>query len=501
MVDLGIPLRRRDPESEPGPPFDDDENSLRVEMEDAIRNLHGRIQLLEPLSVDDKAHAQEEWNRIWEVIGDDADRVHEYTKRYIDSRRKQDVGGFFHHRGHAQGMETTTRGLGGTHPVECPPVRPELNYVDWDKFRTCSGQRDRFAIDVLGAEPQVTSRREGSETRQAEQAPLPERIRINSKPIMKVLGKICPSGLSPLDRPMILLRPFRILSYYEWEIRDWHSRLERDSSQETNHTSHNYADKTATQEETEDDGTARPPTVLDDLRCLVQFIDAHLRPRQDYLMSPHGRRVTFSDLWLVFKPGDYVVDQEKRQGYRVVGLSTAERAARGLDRESTEVKDLPAVPGDDSVIIECVYIDFDGLQLGPVTQKFVLPRFYGERDITTLAVCPRRFGVEPREDEALIERGKTFAQVLAIRPMRHTGRTLDRGLEVDGTVIIDFEEAFRSEQCGAWKPAIKSLHEDGQDIDRMPELSDDIRSLKTNGVIHSDEYVAAKSRNDFSMRF
>lgn len=135
-----------------------------------------------------------------------------------------------------------------------------INPLEWREFRasrkTLAGSSS--LIDILVGEPQVldqffnhyrtkekaTSHRskavEAHQTQKGEslahtlasdgQAPLPERIRIHSKELIKTLRIIHGSDISSGDIPtgsLVMLRPYRMLTYYESEIRQWHSRLEK----------------------------------------------------------------------------------------------------------------------------------------------------------------------------------------------------------------------------------------------------------------------------------
>ncbi len=70
----------------------------------------------------------------------------------------------------------------------------------------------------------------------AGQAPLPERIRINSPTIIKILSLICKKNISKEVRdrdtgefqlqPVVMMRPFRALMFFKDEIRVWPRRLE-----------------------------------------------------------------------------------------------------------------------------------------------------------------------------------------------------------------------------------------------------------------------------------
>lgn len=67
-------------------------------------------------------------------------------------------------------------------------------------------------------------------SRQDGQAPLPERIRIHSKQLIKTLSVIHGSDLvlpEDADRnyTVVMMRPYRMLNYYKDEIREWHTKL------------------------------------------------------------------------------------------------------------------------------------------------------------------------------------------------------------------------------------------------------------------------------------
>ncbi len=111
--------------------------------------------------------------------------------------------------------------------------------------------------------------------------------------------------------------------------------------------------------------------------------------------------------------------------------------------------------------ITCVYIDFDGVNLGPVTKAFDFKSFDGEREVTSLEVYPLRFRPLRRIDfsdsewnkvEALPEnvryrqklahRGAKFLEVAAVKHMYYARPTLEVQGEVESQVVVDFETAF-----------------------------------------------------------
>ncbi|KAK5659704.1 hypothetical protein OQA88_915 [Cercophora sp. LCS_1] len=56
------------------------------------------------------------------------------------------------------------------------------------------------------------------------------------------------------------------------------------------------------------------------LSSLVDFMDTEIENKMSFLKSVHCRMVSFSDIWYLFKPGDLVVGQSRRQAYRVISV-------------------------------------------------------------------------------------------------------------------------------------------------------------------------------------
>lgn len=93
--------------------------------------------------------------------------------------------------------------------------------------------------------------------------------------------------------------------------------------------------------------------------------------------------------------------------------------------------------------------------MGPARRIFTIPRFDGEKLVTSLNILPFRFVGRPGVREQLVERGKLFPRYTTIRHMHYTGTTFYTDEEVDGEVVIDFEEAVL--RHGEWKVAVEDL--------------------------------------------
>jgi hypothetical protein len=117
---------------------------------------------------------------------------------------------------------------------------------------------------------------------------IPERLRIRSPLLVKTLEEISKAGpLSGIHKhKTVLLRPFKLLVHYASEIRERQLVLERKA-----------------QDETGDD------EALQHVNLLVDFIDRDLAPvweLRDNLKAGKLQKVTFPDLWHLFKYGQEV---------------------------------------------------------------------------------------------------------------------------------------------------------------------------------------------------
>jgi hypothetical protein len=144
---------------------------------------------------------------------------------------------------------------------------------------------------------------------------LPDRIRVKSIPIIRLLEEITGRIISPADRPLVILRPFKILLLYEEDIKKKIKILEEkwkaDESPELENKASADGDKDKKNALNDDDtesertwGDSRE--AADDLRVLVEFMDNTVKIALEDLSSPNLRRIAFQDLWYFFRPGDEV---------------------------------------------------------------------------------------------------------------------------------------------------------------------------------------------------
>lgn len=393
------------------------------------------------------------------------------------------------------------------------------------------------------------------------QDPLPERMRINSKQIIDILSDIHGSPLcldaSELSS-VALLRPFRILHAYDKEIREMCSRLEDgmiDGPEEDNSANEEVEKKQAEPNTSSDKETLEKPSdaegkagavedeklptqeeqrlQLEHLKCLREFMDEFIGRKVAYLNSVNCSKIFFSDVWHLFQPGTSVISADGKQAYRVVSLKS--KPHKGADRweafwtrqhqKKRKASDSSDESEDESgaeITIKCVFIHFDGESFGPVLQTFHINKWEGEKEVTYLDVYPFRFHIlksldkrplssktpiSMREQEVeegvqvlrqkLIDRGRVFLDVAAVKQMYYSGLALDTRDEIESQVMVDFEEALGNETRKSWIPKITRLV--GSDWNSKTDETDEGCTAECcwQENVHDDAYVETDNTDKF----
>lgn len=154
---------------------------------------------------------------------------------------------------------------------------PQLHYVEWSDFKNkLAGEERLYAIEVLigGAKYFHQRSEEGRKNKQRvkdlsndrdrpiadhkSSALLPERIRINSRPILLIMNQIDPKDRS--EYPTVMLRPFKPLIYHEARIREIFQNLVKNWESTDMEAPINYAVEPAAME---DVGDSKTPAVSD----------------------------------------------------------------------------------------------------------------------------------------------------------------------------------------------------------------------------------------------
>ncbi|KAI1075125.1 hypothetical protein F5B20DRAFT_560864 [Whalleya microplaca] len=521
----------------------------------------------------------------------------DFAADYLErSRRAQDNElhhNDFPHRSVSLGSTTPTK---PDNDVNAQDMIPQLNYVDWESFRSFYYSIDPdpwsrlnmvmdnvarnprpgpklikksklkekqseaiFAVDVLLGEPitsnhihtlripnhendlrhQPLNKTEAAGNKHLPKqkvpglCPVPDRIRINSSLIRQTLETILGRPLyDQPNRPVIMLRPYRMLVHYEKEIRASCHKLETkfNDSEGLNgeavvnstkvHGDIEYKTSAGNPDATKYDKLCSSTVALSHIRCLLEFIDNHILPRVKHVNDPNCQKIFFKDLWYLFKPGDEVVSDTGVQVFRVLGVNGAGHHSVIDPFHRSQSDDRP-------FSIDCVSIDFDGKLLGPVHRTFHINQFEGSKSVSSLPVYPFHFQTNPNvrqrlvqshrsfpkhQDmkglrETLISRGRLFLEMTGIKHMHYDGFTYDYKEEIDSQVVIDFEEAFTSgegqaitmrapfESKPGWRPKVMNLVGWSNDNRRAPEACN--RDCCRHDDIHLDDYVDRERSQGF----
>lgn len=411
---------------------------------------------------------------------------------------------------------------------------PKIRYVDWFDFKNtkycdCTKFRnwaqesklnpDPYAIEVLDASPKYywekqsetwvrkftsTTTTAGASTSVHSDnsvvgcascpAEMPDRIRINSKPILSFLGELDSSVTA--NRSIVLLRPYKMLIHNKESIKEHLNNLRRmypkslragaktvePVGQIEKHG--DYKPPITTQDRDIRKGVASGSGItdtvaaLEDFECLQEFIDKHVLPVEKVYRSNTCQKIRFQDLWHLYRPGDLVVgtvtaaregdtqhsnkmgnssEDEKWPVWKVLAV-TGGRPFLSRDEE----EGIGRAPPEDSKLsrfeIRVYRIDFDGSKFTTAWNTVTYRSFPEDRDISSLQFVPLRLHKDEetiRKD--LTETGNNFLQYLSPKYRNYEGRTVlqyhngtlydttpvDRVEYIIGPVMIDFKEAQR----------------------------------------------------------
>ncbi|KAJ8114483.1 hypothetical protein OPT61_g3643 [Boeremia exigua] len=354
---------------------------------------------------------------------------------------------------------------------------------------------------------------------------LPDRIRVNSRVLLLIFSKFHnQSNMFVGKKSVVFMRPFKMFLHFQQEIRDWfhmlnekHSKKAASDTQDSEITmvrgslvdlsDNSGRSLTPTAEALDtskphdgvtvspddeletshypvslDETLIRSEEALEHMRPLMEFMDKYIIPRQTYLKSAQCSKVTFHDMWILFRPGGEVIQSEGQQAYRIVYIETsAHRAIAPWEatlllevpaRDSQDpLRNLDASPplppppkewseaGDNKPFkLWCVHIDTDGFTLGPVTTAFEISAFDGEKLVTDLPIYPVRLNtrwpveqkggvtvydkVTPSIRDRLIERGRNFVERNSIQHAYYAGPIYRGRGKMEGQVVIDNAQVF-----------------------------------------------------------
>lgn len=405
---------------------------------------------------------------------------------------------------------------------------PEYRCMNFEQFKNFYEKEDMVnIIHALKGPPSLHSqiqkekqRRESNQTVAKEDAgqkkmvdngtEMLHRVRIHSPCILKHLYRVAgkDSDLSLPMRPQIFCRPFRLLVHYHSEMKKALEDLEGRWGVSPGVVEDDTAGGDPKSKNGDASDAKASTNYLDSKEALlhmreyIRFMELEVMPASSRFerMVPRveqSSKVTFTDLWYLYREGDMVYSPVPTgKGRSSANMSTNSSSSdleasyqtcwivyavitpeTPVDPDSLEVKR----PGDDDGMgrsdadaydeerttrICCYYLDFDGDSYGPVTHQFLIRSFSGERDVTTLPVYPTHFMGSDQEARFLKERsenGLKFAEFIRIKHLYHRGWTLTRSPvgavldentkypeHIESEVIVDFDEAFQS--LPSWEP-------------------------------------------------
>ena len=337
--------------------------------------------------------------------------------------------------------------------------------------------------------------------------PVAERIRIRSRHITEILRGIHGASLSSKHPQVVMIRPFRALLYYNEEIQQTFQKLEAafghshqgmDGDQIVGDGGKVFGESERKRKWSKKNKGYHyytwSPEAYRQMKVLVEFIDTVLLEKIKYLRNDDCPMVGFTDLWYLFEPGDEVIERSRRQAFRVLRVTSPMHRAIPPWREFEISQSNEETP----MTITCVYIDFDGKQLGPVTKEFHFNPFNGEKSVTSLELYPLRFAKRSSRDEIydisarafrdmLIRRGKKFIDTARVKHMHYNGHTVGSGDEVDSHVVIDFEEAVSKPENNCTAATFETLIE-YSGLETSDKLMCNAECCR-NEHVHVDTYV------------
>jgi hypothetical protein len=438
-------------------------------------------------------------------------------------------------------IEAVATAMAPTTAETAKALMPELRRVTWTDFKNSSlEEREVYAIEVLmgpakfywqkhreersmkrrqvesnaapnptGPEsPLPSSAMYHSNTVQDEkdlvesQVEMPERIRINSEPLLMILREVTESVWS--IEPTVFLRPYKLLVRHESAIRGFLHDLEAKWSANPREAGRQQGQTgTATVQNGTIDGSSQksPPNIesatavevtesyeaLQSLRCLVSFMDTDVLPVHRNIRSGASERITFRDLWHVYRPGDVVVSwrdlDNKRSATEGIAVAEADSSDQISGKtaptiwkvlqvskgrpvlgapHSADKDERPRPPSQkiNKFTILCYMIGYNGTTFGPVDHAFEISSFDGKRLINSFDPCPAAYVDSYEQIRArLTDRGIKFVQYKKSTHCHYIGPALlnhpagiqckpaqnDKVALIDGHVIVDFKEAQRED--------------------------------------------------------
>lgn len=332
---------------------------------------------------------------------------------------------------------------------------------------------------------------------QAQSEKWPRRIRIQAPALLRILARANREDWS--DRPRTYYRPFVSLIYQHPEMKKalkeleerWGSQLDGDSTSDAgnaNGRTDSDEESVSNSREDDEDMVDDSPEALACMREYVKYMDENIMTeyhRFEDMDESSNARVRFSDLWYLFRTGEFVYRQahgelpdrrDFRTGKRVWKTYFVDPVLERMVTAATDdadIKDTAMNHDDPAFSLECYYVDHNGEEFCVVEKEFKIEPFPGEMPVSALPIFPMRFCRDSKGRlDAAIQVGESLIGLMKERHCFYSGWTLTRSASGDPTtdakgvqleqpehinseVMVDFGEAY---QAGPhWRPPQASM--------------------------------------------
>ncbi|OJD30509.1 aaa family atpase [Diplodia corticola] len=296
---------------------------------------------------------------------------------------------------------------------------------------------------------------------------VPQRVQINSRPLLAELEFM--TGTTMARTPCVMIPPFKVFVTYRDKIAEelkakkasisqWETDMEKESRL--------IGPRDARAEEEK----KREKLAMEHLECLLTWIDEDLAGALELRKQVQSRtlkRISYENLWHLFRVGDMVFNNEEALKGRDMDWLTYPRAYRvyqiaggrpsiGGTRRVSQLDTSPAPTSTDKgpekrdgnqdefkipfrVGLHCT--DYDGSYFSPYfgAATFTFRDFKGEKPIMELEFYPADFDPNyATRRQYLIDRGRKFLELLQPSHRYYNGLTLNEDPEdIDGEVVVD----------------------------------------------------------------
>ncbi|KAE9379766.1 hypothetical protein N431DRAFT_326255 [Stipitochalara longipes BDJ] len=374
----------------------------------------------------------------------------------------------------------------------------------------------------------------------------PRRIRIQAPALLRILARVNRENWS--DRPRTYYRPFSSLIYQHQDIKKileeleekWGSQLDETSISDAgnvNGRTDGDGESVDNSRDEDEDSVDDSPEALACLRAYVKYFDENIMTeyhRFEKKDVSSNATVRFSDLWYLFRTGEFVYRQvdgelpdkrDFRTGKRIWKTYYVDPVLERMvptAADDGDTKETTLDQDDLAFSLGCYYVDHTGEEFCVVKQAFKIEQFSGEIPVTALPIFPMRFcrDWENRLAHA-VQTGESLIKLMKARHCFYSGWTLTRspggdpttdakGVQLDqpehinSEVMVDFSEAYQA--CPHWRPQRASMRKKivegitAQEDFRVRWWSGVDRSSllgETTEIVPVRSGVTPKQRNEF----